>query len=60
MKYEVKEGKGLNALTLNKLLTRLPISLAQIKAGNNSYELKNEIGQLLYLLYRHNKLTKNV
>ena len=33
---EVKEGKGLNILTVNKLLTRFPILLAQIKAGNNS------------------------
>ena len=40
---EVKEGKGLKILTGNKLLPRLPVLLAQIKAGNNSYKLKNEI-----------------
>ena len=40
---EVKEEKGLKILNPNKLLTRLPILLAQIKAGNNSYKLKNEI-----------------
>ena len=40
---EVKEGKGLKILTPNKLLTRIPVSLAQIKAGSNSYKLKNEI-----------------
>ena len=40
---EVKEEKGLKILTLNKLLTRLPILVAQIKAGNNSNKLKNEI-----------------
>ena len=34
---EVKEGKGLKLLTPNKLLTRLLILLAQIKAGNSSY-----------------------
>ena len=39
-KEEVKEGKGLKFLTPNKLLTRLLILLAQIKAGNNSYKLK--------------------
>ena len=55
---EVKEEKGLKILTPNKLLTRLPILLAQIKAGNNSYKLKNEIRQILYLLYQHNKITK--
>ena len=48
---EVKEGKGLKILTPNKLLTRLPILLAQIKPGNNSYKLKNQIRQILYLLY---------
>ena len=57
---EVRKGKGLKILTLNKLLTRLPILLAQIKAGNNSYKLKNEIRQILFLLYQHNKITKKV
>ena len=37
---EEKEGKGLKIVTPNKLLTRLPILVAQIKAGNNSYKLK--------------------
>ena len=36
---EVKERKGLKVLPPNKLLTRVPILLAQIKAGNNSYKL---------------------
>ena len=44
---EVKEGKRLKILTSNKLLTRLPILLPQIKAGNNSYKLKNKIRQIL-------------
>ena len=57
---EVKKGKGLRILPPNKLLTRLPVLLAQIKAGNNSYKLKNEIRQILYLLYQHNKITKKV
>ena len=48
---EVKEGKILTFLILNKLLTRLPILLAQIKAGGNLYKLKNEIKQILHLLY---------
>ena len=55
---EVKEGKGLKLVTPNKLLTRLPILLAQIKVRNNSCKLKNEIRQILYLLYQHNKITK--
>ena len=57
---EVKEGKGLKILTPNKLLTRLPMLLAQIKAGNKSYKLKNEIRQKLYIFYQHNKIIKKV
>ena len=40
------------------MLSRLPISLAQLKVGNNSEKLKNEIRQLLYSLYWSKKLTK--
>ena len=54
------KGTGLKILTPNKLLTRLPILLAQIKAGNNSFKLKNEIRQILHLLYQHNKATEKV
>ena len=57
---EVKEGKGLKILTLNKLLTRFSILLAQMKAGNNSNKSKNEIRQILYLLYQDNKINKQV
>ena len=42
------------------MLNRLPASLAQLKAGNNSGKLKNEIRQLLYYLYRANKMTKTI
>ena len=55
-----QKGKGLKILTPNQMLSRLPISLAQLKAGNNSEKLKNEIRQLLYSLYKSKKLTKNV
>ena len=54
------EGKGLKILTPNQMLSRLPITLAQLKAGNNSEKLKNEIRQLLYSLYRSKKLTKQL
>ena len=40
----------------SKLLTRRPVLLAQIKAGYNSCKLKNEIRQILHLLYQHNKI----
>ena len=42
------------------MLSRLPISLAQINAGNNSKNLKNEIRQLLYSVYRSKNITKEV
>ena len=57
---EVKEGKGLKILTLDKFLARRSILLAQIKAGNNSYKLKNKIRKILYLFYQHIKITKKV
>ena len=53
-------GKGLKILTPNQMLSRLPITLAQLNAGNNSEKLKNEIRQLLYSLYRSKKLTKQI
>ena len=43
-------GKGLKLITPNQMLSRLPISLAQLKAGNNSEKLNNEIRQLFYSL----------
>ena len=54
-----QQGKGLKILTPNQMLSRLPSSLAQLKAGNNSDKLKNEIRQLLYSLYRSKKLQHN-
>ena len=55
-----QEGKGLKILTPNQMLKRLPIALAQIKAGNNSESLLNEIRQIVYSLYRSKKNTKKV
>ena len=55
-----QRGSGLKTLTPNQTLSTLPITLAQLKAGNNSEKLKNKIRQLLYSLYRSKKLTKNV
>ena len=57
---EVKEGKDLKFLILNKMLTGISILLAQIKARNNSNELKSEIRQTLYLLYQHKNTIKNL
>ena len=55
-----QQGLGLKILTPNQMLSKLPIILAQLKAGNNSEKLKNEIRQILYSLYRSKKLTKQL
>ena len=55
-----QEGKGLKILTLKQMLQRLPIAPAQIKAGNNSESLLNEIRQVVYSLYQSKKITKKV
>ena len=55
-----QQGQGLKILTPDQMLSRLPITLAQLKAGNNSEKLKNEIRQQLYSLYRSKKLTKQL
>ena len=53
-------GSGLKILTSKQMLNHLSILLAQIQAGDNSKKLKNEIVQILYLLYRSKVLTKTV
>ena len=55
-----QSGEGLQILTPNQMLSRLPITLAQLKAGNNSEKLKNEIRQLLYSLYRSKNMAEQV
>ena len=55
-----QEGEGLKILTPNQMLKRLPIALAQIKAGNNSESLLNEIRQIAYSLYQSKEITKKV
>ena len=55
-----QRGKGLKILTPNQILSRLPITLAQLKAGNNYDKLKNEIRQLLYSLYCSKNMTKQM
>ena len=54
------KGASLKLLTNKQMLKRLPILLAQIQAGNNSDQLKNEARQILYSLYRSKLLTKSV
>ena len=62
--YESKqnetEGKGLKVLTPKQMIQRLPIALAQVKAGNNSEDLLNEIRQIVYSLYQAKEITRKV
>ena len=53
-----QKWQRLKILTPNQMLSRLPISLCQLKAENNSKKLKNEIRQPLYSSYRSKKSTK--
>ena len=53
-----QEERRLKIRTPDQKLSRLPITLAQLKAENNSEKLKNEIRQLLYCLYCSKKLSK--
>ena len=55
-----QEGTGLKILTPKQMLQRLLIALAQIKAGNNSESLLNEIRQIVYSLYQSKEITKKV
>ena len=55
-----QQGQGLKILTLQQILSRFPILLTQLQAGNNSQKLKNDIRQLLYSLYRSKKLSKTI
>ena len=58
--HDDQQGEGIKILTLNQMLSRLPITLAQLNVGNNSEKLKNEIRQMRYSLCRSKKLTKQV
>ena len=58
--YELKQGTGLKKLIPKQLLQRSPIALAQIKAGNNSEIVLNEIRQINYSLYQSKENTKKV
>ena len=59
-KYKSFHGEGHKILTHKQMLQRLPIALAQEKAGNKSENLQNEIRKIIYSLYRVNEVTKKV
>ena len=55
-----KKGEELRILTLKPIFQRLPIHFSQVKAGNTSKNLLNEIRQIMYFLHRAKKITKKV
>ena len=59
-KQNETKGKGLKILTPKQMLQRLPIALAQVKAGKNSENLLNEIRQIIYSLYQSKEITKKL
>ena len=59
-KVKATKGTGLKILTPKQMLQRLPIGLAQVKAGNNSDSLLNEITQIVCSLYQSKRITKKV
>ena len=59
-KHKKKYGEGLKILTPKWMLQRLPIALAQVKAGNTFGNLLNEIRQIIYSLYCEKEITKKV
>ena len=59
-KQNENKGKGLKILTSKQMIQRLPMALAQVKAGNNSENLLNEIRQIIFSLYQSKEITKKV
>ena len=59
-KQDKTKGTGLKILTPKQMRQRLPIALAQVKAGNNSESLLNKIRQIVYSLYQSKEITKKV
>ena len=59
--YKAKQNSaGLKMLTPEQMFQRLPIGLAQAKAGNNSESLLNEIREIVYSLYQSKQINKKV
>ena len=59
-KIKASKRTGLKILTSNKMFQRLPIALVQVKAGNSSENLLNEIRQIAYSLYQSKEINKKI
>ena len=60
VKTKATKGTGLKILTPKQMLQRLPLALAQVKAGNNAEILLNKIRQIVYSLYQWKQIPKKV
>ena len=58
--YKPNQGTRLKILTPRQMLQKSPTALAQIKAGNNSGSLLNEIRQIVYSFYQSKEINKEV
>ena len=58
--YDVNHEKGVKILTCKQMLKRLPLALTQVKAGNTSEKLLNEIIKIIHSLHHEKELTKKV
>ena len=59
-KLKATKGTGLKILTPKQMLQRLPLALGQVKVGNNSENLLNEITQIVYSLHQSKEITKKL
>ena len=59
-KQDKTKGAGLKIVTPKQMIQRLPIALAQVKAGNDSKNLLNKIREIVYFLHQSNEITKIV
>ena len=57
-KRKLTRRKGFQTLNLKQMLWRLPIDLAQVKAGNKSESLLSEIRQIVHSLYQSKEITE--
>ena len=55
-----QDGTGLKILTPKQMLERLTIALAQVKAGNHSESLLNEVRKIVYYFYQSKEITRKV
>ena len=58
--YKTEHGTGLKILSPKQMLQRLPIALAQVKAGNKSENLLNESRQIVYSKKVCNNIIKSI